>query len=201
MADDVPDAKRFNHTIKYQRELLADLPDGARTALDAGCGEGLASRTLARAGLSVVGIDLDEPSIERARAQWSEGITYIVGDVLTEKLAPADVVYSGVMMHHLDLREGLERLRDLVAPGGRLLIVGTARNTWRDLPREFAASVADKAFAIVRGSWKHGSPTVWPPPHTYREVERAAIELLPGSLYRQHLLWRYTIRWDAPPAS
>ena len=200
MSTDVPDAKRFNHTIQYQRRLLADLPSGAATALDVGCGEGLAARTLARAGLTVVGVDADAPSIERARAQDTERITYVVGDVFTADLAPADVVYSGAMLHHVDLHQGLARLKELVAPGGRLLIVGVARNTWRDLPREFTASVADKAFALVRGAWEHGSPTVWPPPHTYREVERAAAQLLPGSLYKQELLWRYTIVWDAPAA-
>lgn len=201
MSTDIPDHKRFNHTIKYQRELFTRLPEGARTALDLGCGEGLASRTLAAAGLTVVGVDADAPSIARAEAQDTTGITYVVGDVLTTELEPADVVYSGLMLHHIDIREGLERFKSLVAPGGVLLIVGTARNTWRDLPREFVASVADKAFNLVKGSWKHGSPTVWPPPHTYREVERAVVDLLPGAAYRQNLLWRYTVRWDAPPAA
>jgi 2-polyprenyl-3-methyl-5-hydroxy-6-metoxy-1,4-benzoquinol methylase len=198
MSTDLPDGKRFNHTIKYQRELLATLPEGASTALDLGCGEGLAARTMARAGLTVVGVDSDEPSIERARAQWSEGIEYVVADVLTADLEQADVVYSGALLHHLDIREGLSKMKTLVKPGGVLLIVGAARNTWRDVPREFAASVVDKAFALVKGSWKHGSPTTWPPPHTYPEVERAAIDLLPGCDYRQQLLWRYTIRWTAP---
>lgn len=201
MSTDIPDRKRFNHTIKYQRELFATLPEGAHTALDIGCGEGLASRTLAAAGLSVVGIDADAPSIARAEAQDTTGITYVVGNVLTTDLEQADVVFSGMMLHHVDTREGLARFRSLVAPGGVLLIVGTARNTWRDLPREFWASFVDKAFSLVKGSWKHGSPNAWPPPHTYREVERAVIDVLPGAEYRQQLLWRYTVRWSAPPAA
>lgn len=196
MAAPLADEKRFNNTIRYQQQLLRDFPERFRTAIDAGCGEGLAARTMARAGLTVTGIDADEPSIARARAQWSEGITYVVGDILTTDLEPADVVYSGAMLHHLDLRAGLERLKSWVAPGGRLVIVGTARNTWRDLPREFGASIADKAFALVKGSWDHGSPTVWPPPHTYPEVEAAVAELLPGAEYKQQLLWRYTVVWN-----
>lgn len=195
---DVPDDKRFNHTIRYQSMLLADLPQSAKTAIDAGCGEGLAARTLARAGLTVTGIDADEPSIDRARAQWSDGITYVVGDIFTTDLDPADVVYSGAMLHHMDIREGLERLKSWVAPGGRLYIVGAARATWRDLHREFAGSVADKAFALVKGNWKHGSPTVWPPPHTYTEVKRAAADILPGALHKNRVLWRYTIEWNRP---
>jgi 2-polyprenyl-3-methyl-5-hydroxy-6-metoxy-1,4-benzoquinol methylase len=194
----VPDHRRFNHTIRYQQQLLADLPDHARTAIDAGCGEGLAARTLARAGLAVTGIDVDEPSIERARAQDSEGITYVVGDIFSTDLEPADVVYSGALLHHMDIDAGLERLKSWVAPGGRLCVVGAARTTWRDLHREAGASIADKAFALVKGSWQHGSPTVWPPPHTYREVQRAAMRILPGAEYKSRLLWRYTIVWDRP---
>ena len=158
------------------------MPEGARTALDLGCGEGLAARTLAAAGLSVVGVDADAPSIDRALAQDTTGVTYIVGDVLTTELEPADVVYSGAMLHHIDLREGLERFRSLVAPGGVLLVVGIARNTWRDLPREFAASVADKAFALVKGVWRARlARRCGRLPHTYREVERAAVRAPAGS--------------------
>jgi len=198
MEPDIPDHKRFNHTIHYQTPMLAEIPEGARTAIDAGCGEGLASRTLARAGLSVTGIDADEPSIERARAQWSDGITYVVGDVLTTELEPADVVFAGALLHHLDLYEGLERLKALVAPGGRLYVVGAARATAADLPREFAGSIADKAFALVKTRWDHGCPTVWPPPHTYSEVKRAVAKVLPGALYKNRLMWRYTIEWNRP---
>ncbi|WP_291378926.1 class I SAM-dependent methyltransferase [Demequina sp.] len=194
----VPDHRRFNHTIRYQQQLLADLPEHARTAIDAGCGEGLAARTLARAGLTVTGIDADEPSIERARAQESEGITYVVGDIFATDLEAADVVYSGALLHHMDIDAGLERLKSWVAPGGRLCVVGAARATWRDLYREMGASIADKAFALVKGSWQHGSPTVWPPPHTYREVQQAAMRVLPGAEYKSRLLWRYTIVWDRP---
>lgn len=200
MSSDIADHKRFNHTIKYQRELFARLPEGAHTALDLGCGEGLAARTLVAAGLTVVGVDADAPSIARAEAQDTAGITYIVGDVFTTALEQADVVYSGLMLHHGDITAGLERCKELVAPGGVLLIVGTARNTLVDLPREFAASVVDKAFNLVKGSWKSGTPSAWPPPHTYREVARAVADVLPGAEYRQNLLWRYSVRWDAPPA-
>ncbi len=194
----VPDHRRFNHTIRYQQQLLADVPEHARTAIDAGCGEGLAARTLARAGLTVTGIDADAPSIERARAQESEGITYVVGDIFSTDLEPADVVYSGALLHHMDIDAGLERLKSWVAPGGRLCVVGAARATWRDLYREMGASIADKAFALVKGSWQHGSPTVWPPPHTYREVQQATLRVLPGAEYKARLLWRYTIVWDRP---
>jgi len=198
----VPDRRRFNHTIRYQKQLLANLPEGVRTAIDAGCGEGLAARTMARDGLTVTAIDADEASIERARAQDCEGITYVVGDIFETDVEPADVVYAGALLHHMDIDAGLERLKSWVAPGGRLCIVGAARATWRDLHREMAGSLAEKAFALAKGSsWEHGSPTVWPPPHTYREVRAASMRILPGAEYKARVLWRYTIVWDRPSDS
>ncbi len=114
MSTDIPDHKRFNHTIKYQRELFARLPDGAQTALDLGCGEGIASRILASAGLRVVGVDIDAPTVARAEAQDTKGITYIVGDFLTTELAQADVVYSGLVLHHVTYVRALSAVRLLL---------------------------------------------------------------------------------------
>lgn len=194
----LPDAQRDNHTIRYFRELLTEVPVRAGTALDVGCGEGFASRALAARGLTVLGIDLDTDSLDAARAQTSESITYAEADVLTASLEPGsfDVVTALAVLHHLPLEQGLERLRSLVAPGGLLLIVGLAASTLpQDAPRELAAVVAHRWRALHRPQWDHPSPTVWPPPHTYREVREASARILPGSQFKRRLLWRYTLVW------
>lgn len=199
-ADHKPDDKRWNLNIYYQRPLLESIPDHARTALDAGCGEGLLARTLAARGLEVTGIDIDRDSLVRARQQDTTGIQYLEADVLHADLPVAgfDVVTAVASLHHLDLEVGLRRLKELVAPGGVLLIVGLARSTWRDIPREMVASVTDKAHRLFRGYWDHGSPCCWPPAHTYDDVKRASTEILPLSEYRTALMWRYTITWTKP---
>lgn len=192
------DYRRFNHTLRYQRQLLAELPEGAKTAIDAGCGEGIASRELAEAGLTVTGIDIDAPSIERALAQDTTNVTYVTGDVMTADLEPADVVYSGNMLHFMDITEGLTRLKSLVKPGGRLYVVGSARATFTDLHREIAGTFVEKAFVLVKGSWDPQTPTTWPPPHTFTQVGRAVEQVLPGALFKKRVLWRYTIEWNRP---
>lgn len=48
------------------------------------------------------------------------------------------------------------------------------------------------------GPWEHPSPKVWPPPVTYPQMRALAAEILPGSQYRRHLLWRYSITWRKP---
>ncbi|WP_296666690.1 bifunctional 2-polyprenyl-6-hydroxyphenol methylase/3-demethylubiquinol 3-O-methyltransferase UbiG, partial [Demequina sp.] len=171
-AKERPDHQRWNYNIHYQRELVPTIAETARTALDVGCGEGYLCRSLAARGLEVTGIDADPAAIARARAQGhtvelldapdggeaeSPSITYRAGDVMTTDLGTYDVVTAVAAVHHLDLEPGLERLRGLVAPGGRLLIVGMAKSNWpQDLPRDVWATFVDKFHRLFRGYWDHG---------------------------------------------
>ena len=50
----------------------------------------------------------------------------------------------------------------------------------RDLPWETAAVIANLGHRVTKGYWEHPSPTVWPPPHTYRQIRALAGETLPG---------------------
>jgi hypothetical protein len=68
----------------------------------------------------------------------------------------------------------------------------------RDLPYELAAFTANKWISRSRTYWEHSAPTVWPPAQTYRDVRRMAASVLPGSEFRRHLLWRYSISWTKP---
>ena len=197
----VADSNRWNHSIRYWNELLPLVSKGARTALDVGCGEGFASRSLAARGLTVTGIDPHAPSIADARAQAGGDITYVEDDVMTARLDPAgyDVVAAIAVLHHVPLEAGLERMRELVAPGGQLLVVGCAASEMpRDAAREAAAAVAHQVDRLRRPQWEHSSPAVWPPPVTYRQVEAAAAAILPGADFRRRLLWRYTLTWVKP---
>jgi len=213
-AKERPDHQRWNYNIHYTRDLVPTIPDTARTALDVGCGEGYLARRLAERGLEVTGIDADPAAIARARAQGhtvallesteeepaeSPSITYRVGDVMTEPLDTYDVVTASATLHHLDLEEGLERLRGLVAPGGRLLVVGMANANWpQDLPRDVWATFVDKFHRLFRGYWDHGCECTWPAPHSFKDVREASARILPGSEYTRQLLWRYTLTWDGP---
>ncbi len=46
------------------------------------------------------------------------------GDALSADLPRADLVASVAALHHMDAVAGLTRLRDLVRPGGTLVVVG-----------------------------------------------------------------------------
>ncbi|MBP2330191.1 SAM-dependent methyltransferase [Kibdelosporangium banguiense] len=192
------DENRWNHNIHYHPLVLASVQDGARTALDVGCGEGMLTRALRRKVPEVVGLDLDEPSVELARG-FKDDISYVVGDVLTHDFpAGFDFIASVATVHHMDAEAALTRLRTLLRPGGRLVIIGCARFEWRGLPFELAGVVAHRVYKRTRSHWEHPSPTVWPPPETYSGMRSLATRLLPGAKYRRHALWRYSLTWAKP---
>ncbi|NUR91313.1 MAG: class I SAM-dependent methyltransferase, partial [Nonomuraea sp.] len=187
--------RRWNHNIHYHPRILGAVPEGARYALDVGCGEGMLARELRQVVPHVTGIDLDEPSIALAREQPGD-VGYVLGDFLTHPFEPGsfDVVASVATLHHVDAAAGLARMRELLRPGGVLAVVGLARSVMpRDLPRDVAGLAAGTLQRLVKGHWQHPSPTVWPPPVTYAEMRELAAATLPGSVYRRHLLLRYSL--------
>ena len=196
-----PRSGRWNHNIQYHPLALAAVPQGCRRALDVGCGEGQLSRELQRRVGEVVGLDPDAPSIELARAHATAGLTYAVGDLLTYPFEPEsfDLVTSVASLHHMDAATGLQRMADLLRPGGVLVVIGCARSELpADLPWELAAVAAQAFHRMTKTVWEHPSPTAWPPPETYAGMRRLASLLLPGVRYRRHALWRYSLTWTKP---
>lgn len=191
----------WNHNTHYHRLVPRLAPPPWRRVLDVGCGEGLLTRRLApEATESVVGVDLSPDVVGRARAQAdSPLLRYVVGDVLTAELGDGhDLVTCVATLHHLPLRAGLARLRDLVAPGGTLVVVGLANPS---APLDWAAGAAGLAASrwarARRGEWDAGVPLA-DATTTVGDVRAAATELLPGAVVRIRLYWRYTLVWRAP---
>ncbi len=90
--------------------------------LDAGCGSGRNMIELARRG-TVTGVELSEPSVERARARGCGEV--VAGSVLEMPFADAsfDLAVSLDVIEHLDDDDAaLRELRRVVAPGGALLL-------------------------------------------------------------------------------
>jgi SAM-dependent methyltransferase len=107
-----------------RRFLLSEVRRG-EIALDLGCGAGAFTAVLAGAGAAVVGIEVAETAIVRARTAHPE---------LDLRLAPIDgplplddggvelVWASEVIEHVADTERWLREVTRVLAPGGRLLI-------------------------------------------------------------------------------
>lgn len=166
--------------------------------LDVGCGTGRISHELHRAGYHVVGIDPHGPSLEVARQEVPGG-TFVRGDVLTHELpqAPFDGVVAVGSLHHFDLDRGLQRIHDLLRPGGWLAALGYARSTWRDLPW-LVATQAVRRITRPAERWAHPSPKCWPPPHDFSTTRRIVAAHLPGHRWQRDGQGRYVVSWQKP---
>ena len=206
----------WSHNVHYHRVILDAVPAGCQRALDVGCGTGALTRRLRSAVPEVTGIDRDERSIELARSHPdAAGVSYVLGDFREAPLRAEsfDLITAVASLHHMDEAAALERMRDLLRPGGVLAIVGLGRFSLPDLalvPALLVPAVAGTRLhllAAARDRRRSGTagpagtykpPIVWPPPSTYRYIRRLARRLLPGSRYRRHLYWRYSLVWTKP---
>ncbi|WP_216093430.1 class I SAM-dependent methyltransferase [Cellulosimicrobium cellulans] len=206
----------WNHNEHFHPWVLRRVPRGARAVLDVGCGAGvLLGRLLGRLGdtaSAVDGIDADPRMVAAARSRLGDDPRVTVRQLAFEDL-PADGRYDAVTMvavlhhldHHLGLGDALAHARDLLAPGGRLLVVGLARV---DSPLDVAVDVVSALLNPLVGLVKHprrarpgdlgpdapGMP-VRDPVLSVAEVARAARAVLPGVRVRRRLFFRYTLEW------
>ncbi|GAA1410944.1 SAM-dependent methyltransferase [Glutamicibacter uratoxydans] len=118
----------------YGEARMADAMVERRSRiLDAGCGSGRIGGWLARQGHAVVGVDIDAHLIDVARDDYPEA-QWVVGSLADFELPSADsteqkefdlVISAGNVLTFLSLSErvpSLARLRDVLAPQGRLVV-------------------------------------------------------------------------------
>ncbi|MBB4931084.1 SAM-dependent methyltransferase [Lipingzhangella halophila] len=195
----------WNTNVARHPGILRAVPNECGDALDVGCGDGLLARKLTGRAKRVTGIDNSPGMIARARvlAAGYPELTLIEGDFRTADL-PAegfDFVCSVSTIHHMDFETALTRMRELLRPGGRLVVVGLGRETG---PAEWAATIAAAPImrtlkVLLRASGPEGMP-IAQPRMSYRQVRTTARRLLPGVRYRRHVLRRYSLTWEKPPA-
>jgi len=189
----------WNHNTQYHDFVLSAVPKGCRRALDVGCGEGALARKLARSCEEVVGIDADAGCIARAKAAADAGqnITFVQGDVLVHPLQRGgfDFVVTVATLHHLPLRAALQRLSDLVRPGGVLVVVVLYRIV-TPVDYAFSATALPISWAIrlLRGDERVGAP-IREPSETLRTIRREADSILTGAVVRRQFFFRYTLLW------
>jgi 2-polyprenyl-3-methyl-5-hydroxy-6-metoxy-1,4-benzoquinol methylase len=113
------------HYFEFSRpEILALVPEDARSILDVGCGAGQLGRALkARQDCSVYGVEMNEAAANRARTcldrVWTGDIESIELDLPLESL---DVIVCGDVLEHLrEPRDVLKRLSRYLKPDGRLI--------------------------------------------------------------------------------
>jgi SAM-dependent methyltransferase len=144
------DYDRFVSLLPGQNTAwLLGLGLNGERALDAGCGPGHAAEALADTFEEVIGLDLSGPLIGIAEAKHARpNVRYAVGDLVGFADEDGfDLVYSHTMLHHLpDYRAGLERLRNLVRPGGTVALIDNVCDPYPTPPRKAYTRPARRNF-------------------------------------------------------
>lgn len=210
----------WNHNEHFHGWILRSLPARRQLAVDVGCGTGVLTARLADRFAQVTGIDAD-PGMAAAAGTRLAGNPRVTirrcgfGQFAAEtEPGQADLITMVAVLHHLSLREALEQIPPLLAPGGRLLVVGLARvDSPADAAVDLVSAVANPVMGLVKhhravtaqasradGAGQTGQPVmpVRDPAETFAEIAATALGCLPGAVLRRRLYFRYTLRWVKP---
>jgi len=180
------------HRYAFAADCLATLPPSSRV-LDAATGVGYGAAHIAAArGLHVVAVDRDAEALRLARTQFSQPLVTFEQDDCTTlsrgaaKGAPYGAAVSFETIEHLsDPRPFLQRVAELVVPGGTLIastpnatVTLAERGSWNHHYKEYTASefeelLASAGFRSVRLFGQRLSPI-----GALRRDMRAEINLL-----------------------
>jgi SAM-dependent methyltransferase len=207
----------WNHNEHFHAWILRNLPARRQAAVDVGCGTGVLAGKLASRFARVTGIDADEGMSAAARARLAGDRRVSIVRCRFEEFAAAsqnevDLITMVAVLHHLDLDDTLTRIPGLLAPRGRLLVVGLAKvDSLADAVVDLMSSAANPVMGVI----KHPRPARQPDPaaerrpvmpvrdpgYTVAEIAAAASVRLPGATIRRRLYFRYTLRWDKPASA
>jgi SAM-dependent methyltransferase len=133
------------------------------SVLDAGCGTGRVGRELARRGLDVAGVDIDEAMLATARRK-SPGVDWHLGDLASVDLGRSfdAIVMAGNVMIFLapgSEQDVVTNLARHLQPGG-LLIAGFQITPGR-LGIERYDEIADQAGLALAERWSTWDRAAW----------------------------------------
>ncbi|GAA1528299.1 class I SAM-dependent methyltransferase [Kribbella lupini] len=203
------DAHPWSHNDAYAAFVLHHArrvrAAGGTAALDVGCGTGNLVRRLASVLPAVTGLEPDAPTAALARRTTADFPNVrIQSQPFDESHRDRyDLITFVAVLHHLPLQATLEKARELLRPGGRLVVVGVSRESPADLPWSIASLILNPVVGlVVHPRRARETPSQMTAPtamaaETFDEIAGTAERILPGARLRRGLFWRYTLTWTA----
>ena len=194
----------WNHNAAYYPWLRRQLDRAAaKNILDVGCGDGSLARFLASTGRQVLGIDPDPAAVARALERTGEGENARFLSVPFEEFkAPPDSLDGIVFvasLHHMEGEGAIRKAKELLKPGGLLLVVGLASPSgpgdWAlEALRVLPAKLGTLFHQGNATSEELGLRTSYNFPKM-AEVRALIRRELPGAKLRRGLYYRWLLRW------
>jgi 2-polyprenyl-3-methyl-5-hydroxy-6-metoxy-1,4-benzoquinol methylase len=156
---------------------------------------------LAAVSNSVIGIDSDPRSIERASRRLQPIVNASVQltsfDDFGAERRSFDLITFVASIHHLALREALLKARQLLSPGGELAIVGLSVNR-SILDWTWAALCTPVAFigSLVHQETRDIGVPIADPRDSFDDIRQTADAVIPGAVNRRGLYYRYRLLWQ-----
>jgi ubiquinone/menaquinone biosynthesis C-methylase UbiE len=159
---------RFAELVGAQLDAYLDsvVPEeGGERAVDLGCGTGRHAALLAPHYRQVLGVDISEPMLELAMARRGlANVDYRQRDlrqVRADRDGTFDLVVSAYALHHLaDLDQALRSIRELAAPGGRVVLIDNVAAT-PAVPRRWFIGEALRTLAADLARRRRPAGEAW----------------------------------------
>jgi 2-polyprenyl-3-methyl-5-hydroxy-6-metoxy-1,4-benzoquinol methylase len=193
----------WNHNIHFHNYLLRQLPTKINRALDVGCGLGMFASKLSERAKIVDAIDVDNAILKEALNRHNApNIYYKCTDFLKTDLPndSYDAIVSIASLHHMDLEIALNRMKLLLRPSGKLLILGLYKETTILDYTYSAISVPLNLVYLNCYSTTNLTSTLEAPTTSaqlsLKQIKSIANSLLPNCKIQRHLFWRYSLIWQ-----
>lgn len=195
----------WNHNSHFHRYLLRQLPGKVSRALDVGCGLGLFTAKLAERTKVVDAIDINDAILKEAsNRNTAPNIRYLYADFIAADLPKGsyNAIVSIASLHHMDLEAALEKMKVLLCPSGKLLVLGLYKEM---TVLDYIYSVISVLLNPIYMNWHRVSMArsttaalTRPAQLSLEQIKTVANSLIPGFRLERHLFWRYSLIWQKP---
>ena len=200
----------WNHNNHYHRLILGEIKPNAERIMEVGCGAGEFSRLVSARSNEVVGVDLSEKMLQKARRSpnHSPNISYLKGNYFTHTFPENhfDYIVSISTAHHFSLPGFIEKAERELKSGGKLIILDLFGEP-NALTEKLSDLVAMPVSTILK-FWHNGFIKASPEEHkvweehgktdkylTLDQVRNIAKENILNAKIQRHLFWRYSLIW------
>ncbi|ANE02836.1 class I SAM-dependent methyltransferase [Corynebacterium crudilactis] len=172
----------WNHNIAYRPWLMSKLKK-TRSLLDVGSGD---HSFAAYAGHQVAHIDVVDPLINTRFEEFQPTQSY-------------DAITFIASLHHMNTEEALTKALRLLNPGGKLLVVGLAKNkTATDWIISGFQVLISRLLGLINNEQQNYLFPTKEPAESLREIRKLTKRLLPHRRIRRGIYFRYLLEWTKP---